>query len=149
MHDYGSRRFQPRSPHWEMLMSYYIAKTVSESFDAAVDDVTARLKEQGFGVLTDIDVQATFKSKLGADSPKYRILGACNPRLAYEALKSEERLGVLLPCNVIVRETADGRVEIAGVDPIAAMERTGNPALRATAERVRQLLSAAIARVGE
>jgi uncharacterized protein (DUF302 family) len=128
-------------------MSYYIAKTVSKEFDAAVTDVTASLKEQGFGVLTDIDVQSTIKSKLQADMPKYRILGACNPRLAFEALNTEERLGVLLPCNVIVRETPDHRVEVAAVDPVAAMERTGNPALRATAERVRQLLSAAIARV--
>lgn len=129
-------------------MSYYIAKTVSKGFDAAVADVTASLKDQGFGVLTDIDVQATLKSKLGVDTPRYRILGACNPRLAFEALKTEERLGVLLPCNVIVRETADHRVEVAGVDPVAAMERTGNPALRATAEQVRKLLSEAIARVG-
>jgi uncharacterized protein (DUF302 family) len=130
-------------------MSYYLAKTISKDFDAAVSEVTARLKEQGFGVLTDIDVQATFKAKLGADTPKYRILGACNPRLAFEALEAEERLGVLLPCNVIVRETPDHRIEVASIDPVAAMERTGNAALRATAEQVRQLLSAAIARVGE
>ena len=130
-------------------MSYYLAKTVSKEFDATVADVTACLKEQGFGILTDIDVQATFKSKLGVDSPKYRILGACNPRLAFEALQAEERLGVLLPCNVIVRETADHRVEVAGVDPVASLERTGNAALSATAQRVRELMSAAIARVGE
>jgi uncharacterized protein (DUF302 family) len=130
-------------------MSYYLAKTVSKDFDAAVADVMASLKEQGFGVLTDIDVQATFKSKLGVDSPKYRILGACNPRLAFEAIKAEERLGVLLPCNVIVRETPDHRVEVAGVDPVASLDRTGNPALRATAERVRELLSAAIDRVAD
>ena len=80
-------------------MSYYIARTVSTPFDATVADVKAKLKEQGFGVLTDIDVQSTPKSKIGADTPKYRILGACNPRLAHEALKIEERLGVLLPCN--------------------------------------------------
>ena len=130
-------------------MSYYIAKTVSLDFAATIAAVIAALKEQGFGVLTDIDVQATFKSKLGADTHKYRILGACNPQLAYEALKSEERLGVLLPCNVIVRETADGGVEVAAVDPVATMERTGNPALRASAEQVRERLRAAMARVGE
>lgn len=128
-------------------MSYYIAKTVSKPFDAAVTEVTARLKDQGFGVLSDIDVQATLRSKIGADIPKYRILGACNPRLAHEALKMEERLGVMLPCNVIVRETADRRVEIASVDPVAAMERTGNPALKPKAEEVRQLLAAAIMNV--
>ena len=129
-------------------MSYYVAKTVSMPFDAAVADVTEKLKEQGFGVLTDIDVQATLKSKIGVESPRYRILGACNPRLAHEALKLEERLGVLLPCNVIIRQTADDRVEVAGVDPVATMERTGNEALRATAEQVRRLLSTAIAHVG-
>jgi uncharacterized protein (DUF302 family) len=129
-------------------MSYYIAKTVSGPFDAVIADVTARLKAQGFGVLTDVDVQATLKSKLGVDTPKYRILGACNPRFAHEALKIEERLGVLLPCNVIVRETADRGVEVASIDPVSAMERTDNPALRTTAEEVRRLLSEAIAQVG-
>lgn len=129
-------------------MSYYIAKTVSGPFDAVVADVTASLKTQGFGVLTDIDVQATLKSKLGVDTPKYRILGACNPRFAHEALKIEERLGVLLPCNVIVRETTDRRVEVASIDPVSAMERTDNPALRTTAEEVRRLLAEAIAQVG-
>jgi len=128
-------------------MSYYIARTVSLPFEAAVAQVTERLKTEGFGVLTDIDVQATLKSKIGADMPKYRILGACNPRFAHEALKLEDKLGVLLPCNVIVRETADGRVEIASVDPVTAMERTGNPALAATADEVRRRLSSAIAAV--
>lgn len=129
-------------------MSYYIAKIVSMPFEAAVADVTDKLKEQQFGVLTDIDVQATLKSKIGAEFPKYRILGACNPRLAHEALKMEQRLGVLLPCNVIVRDAGGGKVEVAGVDPVATLERTGNEALRATAEQVRERLSAAIMRVG-
>lgn len=130
-------------------MSYYISKTVSKPFEEAVAEVTAKLKEHGFGLLTDIDVQATLRSKIGADTPKYRILGACNPRLAHEALAVEERLGVLLPCNVIVRETADRRVEVASVDPVVAMERTGNPALQAKAEEVRKLLAAAIRNVGD
>ncbi len=129
-------------------MSYYISKTVDQAFDAVVADITARLKERGFGVLTDIDVQGTLKAKIGVDSPRYRILGACNPRFAHEALKIEDKLGVLLPCNVIVRQTADQRVEVASVDPIPAMERTGNPALRPTAEHVRQLLAEAIGQVG-
>ena len=129
-------------------MSYYIARTVSGPFDAVVADVTAQLKAQGFGVLTDIDVQATLKAKLGANIPKYRILGACNPQFAHEALKIEERLGVLLPCNVIVRETSDQRIEVASIDPVAAMERTENPALKKTAEEVRRLLAQAIAQVG-
>jgi uncharacterized protein (DUF302 family) len=128
-------------------MSYYIAKTVSKPFDAVVTAVTAELKSRGFGVLTDIDVRATLKSKLGVDTPSYRILGACNPRFAHEALKLEERLGVLLPCNVIVRETADHRVEVASIDPVESMERTANPALRTTAGEVRRLLSEVIAAV--
>lgn len=129
-------------------MTYYISKSIDKPFDEVVADTTARLKEQGFGLLTDIDVQATLKTKIGADMGKYRILGACNPRLAYEALKMEEKLGVLLPCNVIVRETADGHVEVASVDPVTAMERTGNLALMSTAEEVRRLLANAVSNVG-
>ncbi|HTT05922.1 MAG TPA: DUF302 domain-containing protein [Steroidobacteraceae bacterium] len=129
-------------------MSYYISKTVDKPFDAVVANLTARLKEQGFGVLTDIDIQATLKSKLGAEMGRYRILGACNPRFAHEALKMEDKLGVLLPCNVIVREASDGRVEVASVDPVSAMERTGNPALKSTAEEVRRLLAKALSGLG-
>jgi uncharacterized protein (DUF302 family) len=129
-------------------MTYYISKTVSDPFDTVVAEVIARLKEQGFGVLTYIDVQRTLKSKVGADTAKYQILGACNPRLAHEALKIEDKLGVLLPCNVIVRETTDGRVEVASVDPVAAMEYTGNPALRSTADEVRKRLTNAVSQLG-
>jgi uncharacterized protein (DUF302 family) len=129
-------------------MTYYISKTVDKPFDAVIADVTARLKEQGFGLLTDIDVQATLKAKIGADMGKYRILGACNPRFAHEALKIEDKLGVLLPCNVIVRETPDQRVEVASIDPVGAMERTGNPDLRSTAEEVRRLLANAVSQIG-
>ena len=129
-------------------MSYYISKTVDRPFDAVVTEVTARLKEQGFGLLTDIDVQSTLKTKIGADIPKYRILGACNPRFAHQALQIEDQLGVLLPCNVIVRETPDRKVEVASIDPVAAMERTGNPALRSTAEEVRRLLTKAVSQLG-
>lgn len=129
-------------------MSYCISKTVDRPFDDVIADVTARLKEQGFGLLSDIDVQATLKAKIGADIGKYRILGACNPQFAHEALKIESNLGVLLPCNVIVRETADRDVEVASVDPVAAMERTGNPALQPMAEEVRRLLTLAVSQVG-
>ena len=92
-------------------------------------------------------IAKTVSAPFSADVPKYRILGACNPRFAHEALKLEDKLGVLLPCNVIVRETADGRVEIAAVDPVASIERTGNPALASTAEEVRRLLSQSVAEV--
>lgn len=125
-------------------MSYYIARTLSAPFERVLEQVVAGLGRQGFGVLTDIDVQATLKAKIGVDIGHYRILGACNPRFAHEALKLEDKLGVMLPCNVILRETGDHRVEVASVDPVSAMERTGNPALRATAEEVRRLLSQVI-----
>ena len=130
-------------------MSYYISKTVDRPFDAVVTEVVARLKEQGFGLLTDIDVQSTLKAKIGADMAQYRILGACNPHFAHQALQIEDKLGVLLPCNVIVRETPDRKVEVASIDPVAAMERTGNPALRSTAEEVRRLLTNAVSHVGD
>jgi len=129
-------------------MSYYISNTVARPFDEVLAEVIALLKELGFGVLTDIDVQAVLKAKIGAEMARYRILGACNPRFAHEALKIEDRLGVLLPCNVIVRETADGTVEVASVDPVAAMERTGNPALTSSAQQVRSLLTQVVSRVG-
>ena len=129
-------------------MAYYISRWVDMPFDAAVADVTARLKEQGFGLLSDIDVQATLKAKIGADVGAYRILGACNPRFAHQALQVEDKLGVLLPCNVIVRESADRRVEIACIDPVVSMERTGNDALAPMALEVRRLLASAIEQTG-
>ena len=125
-------------------MSYYIARTVSGPFETVVADVVERLKAQGFGILSDIDVQATLKAKLGADMPPYRILGACNPSFAHQALQIEDKLGVLLPCNVIVRETADRHVEVASVDPVVSMDRTGNAALASTADEVRRRLASAI-----
>ncbi|HSD75405.1 MAG TPA: DUF302 domain-containing protein [Steroidobacteraceae bacterium] len=125
-------------------MSYYLATTVTGPFEAVIDEVIERLKAEGFGVLTDIDIQATLKAKLGVDMPRYRILGACNPHYAHEALGIEDKLGVLLPCNVIVRENADRRVEVASVDPVAAMERTGNPALARPALEVRKRLARVI-----
>jgi uncharacterized protein (DUF302 family) len=129
-------------------MNYYIAKDTRQPFDQAVAQVIERLKAEGFGVLTDIDVSATLKSKIGAELPRYRILGACNPTLAHEGLKMEDKLGVLLPCNVIVRETADGHVEVASVDPVAAMERTGNPALARVAIEVRKRLVNVLESIG-
>jgi uncharacterized protein (DUF302 family) len=125
-------------------MAYYISKICSAPFEAVVADAVECLKAEGFGVLTDIDVQATLKAKIGADMPRYRILGACNPRMAHEGLKLENKLGVMLPCNVIVRETTDGKVEVASVDPADAMKRTGNPELAATADGVRQGLVRAL-----
>ena len=95
-------------------------------------------------MLTDIDVQATLKVKLGADMPPYRILGACNPSFAHQALQIEDKLGVLLPCNVIVRDAGAGRTEVAAIDPVASMDRTGNPKLATVAEEVRVRLQRAV-----
>jgi len=117
-------------------MSYYVSRTVDTAFDEVVQRVTAALKEEGFGILTDIDVQATLKAKLGVDLPEYRILGACNPSFAHQALQIEDKLGVLLPCNVIVRDAGGGRTEVAAIDPVASMDRTGNPQLAAFAEEI-------------
>ena len=128
-------------------MSYYLSRTVDAGFDAVVQRVTAALKDEGFGVLTDIDVQATLKAKLGADMPPYRILGACNPSFAHQALQIEDKLGVLLPCNVIVRDAGDGQTEVAAIDPVASMDRTGNPELASMAEEVRARLRRAVERV--
>ncbi len=124
-------------------MGYYLSKTLNTSFNAAVERVTEELKKEGFGVLTDIDVKETLKKKLNVDFRKYRILGACNPPFAYQALLAEDKIGILLPCNVIVQETGRG-VEVAAVDPTSSMQVVGNPKLEGVAEQVRAKLRAVI-----
>ena len=121
-------------------MSYYFSKIVSSDFDTAIEKVTAALKGEGFGILTEIDVQATFKKKLDVDFPPYKILGACNAPFAYKALMAEEKIGTMLPCNVIVRETENGQIEVAAVDPIASMQAIENEALGEIAGTVRERL---------
>lgn len=128
-------------------MSYYIGKTVELSFDQAVAKITEELKKEGFGILTEIDVQQTLKKKLDVDFRKYRILGACNPPLAYKALQAEDKIGVMLPCNVIVQETADGKVEVSAIDPIASMQAINNPGLRDLAEEVQRKLRKVVDRL--
>jgi uncharacterized protein (DUF302 family) len=118
-------------------MEYSFYKTLDLSFDAALDRVAEALKEEGFGVLTEIDVKATLKKKLDVDFRNYRILGACNPPFAHRSLLAEPRLGLMLPCNVIVQETDDGKVEVAAIDPAAAMASIENEALAQVAEEVR------------
>lgn len=125
-------------------MSYYFSKTLTNGFDAAIARVTEKLKEQGFGVITEIDVRQTLKSKIGVDFRPYRILGACNPMLAHEALKLEDKVGTMLPCNVVVQELAPGRVEVAAIDPVASMAAIDNPALLSKAGTVQQKLRAVI-----
>lgn len=121
-------------------MSYYFSTIVDDSFDDAVSRVTARLAEAGFGVLTTIDVSATLKKKLDVDFQRYTILGACNPGFAYKALQAEDKIGTMLPCNVIVQETADGNVEVAAVDPMASMMAIHNETLAGVASEVRGML---------
>jgi uncharacterized protein (DUF302 family) len=125
-------------------MSYYYSRIVDGAFDEVVAATTSALAANGFGVLTEIDVAATMKKKLGADMKPYRILGACNPGMAFKALQAEKRIGTMLPCNVILFETDDGRVEIAAVDPVASMQAIENPGLAATAEAVRESLRKAV-----
>lgn len=125
-------------------MHYYFNKFVERSFDEAVDAVTGHLKDAGFGVLTEIDVKATMKKKLDKDVQPYRILGACNPGFAYQALQAENKIGTMLPCNVIVREDEDGRIEVAAIDPAASMQAVDNPALATIATEVRDALQQVI-----
>lgn len=126
-------------------MSYYFAKVLDSDVDVAVARVTEALKTEGFGVLTTIDVQATLKSKLGVDFPAYRILGACNPALAHEALQIEDKVGTMLPCNVVVHSIAEGRTEVAAIDPVASMQAIPNEQLRDAAGQVREKLQRVIA----
>jgi uncharacterized protein (DUF302 family) len=122
-------------------MSYHISKTVDLDFDEAVSRTVEELKKEGFGVLTDIDVKETLKKKIDVDFVRYRILGACNPPLAYKTLQAEERIGLMLPCNVIVRETKEGGVEVSAIDPLSAMAAVGNKALAETGALVRDKLA--------
>ncbi len=125
-------------------MTYYHSKKVQLGFDEAVSRVTQALKEEGFGILTEIDVRSTLKKKLDVDFRNYRILGACNPPFAYKALQAEDKIGTMLPCNVIVQETLDGDVEVAAIDPVASMKAIENPKLQEIAETIGQKLESVI-----
>lgn len=127
-------------------MKYTFDRKVTGSFADAIERTIAALKAEGFGVLSDIDISATMKAKLGTDFRPYRILGACNPPLAHRALLAEDKIGAMLPCNVIVQEKPDG-IEISAVDPLAGMERVGNPALTAIATEVTGKLKRVLAAV--
>jgi uncharacterized protein (DUF302 family) len=109
-------------------------------FDEAKRQTADALKHEGFGIITEIDVKKTFKDKLGIEFRNYRILGACNPKLAFEALQLEDKVGTMLPCNVVINEIAQGRTEVAAIDPVASMQAIDNPQLKQSAERVRTLL---------
>jgi uncharacterized protein (DUF302 family) len=128
-------------------MRYYIIKRLTLTFSAALERVKAELAAEGFGVLTDIDVQATMKAKLGKEFRRYRILGACNPPLAHQALEAEDKIGTMLPCNVIVQEHACGDIEVAVIDPVSSMAAVDNAAVAALAATVREKLSRVIAKL--
>ncbi|MDP3896217.1 MAG: DUF302 domain-containing protein [Mesorhizobium sp.] len=121
-------------------MSYHFSKTIEMPMDRAIEHVTSALAAKGFGVLTTIDVSATLKKKLDVDFRPYVILGACNPTFAYKALQSEDKIGTMLPCNVIVQQIDAGRVEVSAVDPISSMQAVDNPGLAPIAGEVRELL---------
>ncbi len=123
-----------------LMSTYYFTKMVEMPLDEAAELVTEALKQEGFGVLTEIDVKATLKKKLDVDFQPYRILGACNPQFAYEALQVDDKIGTMLPCNVIVQETGNGLTEVTAIDPIASMQAVENKQLGVIAGEVRESL---------
>ena len=125
-------------------MKYYISKKISTDFDQAVQLVTESLKKEGFGVLTEINIQEKLKEKLNVDFRKYKILGACNPAYAYKALQMEDKVGTMLQCSVIVQELGNNEIEVAAIDPIASMMAIENPILKDIATEIQQKLKAAI-----
>jgi len=125
-------------------MDYYFSKMLKVSFDEAIQITTEALKTEGFGVISDIDIRAKLNEKLGVEFKKYRILGACNPGYAYKALQMEEKIGTMLPCNVIVIEQGEGKVEVAAVNPVASMMAISNPALENIATEIAQKLKTVI-----
>lgn len=126
-------------------MSYHFSKTCELAFDDAISKVTDNLKKEGFGILTEIDVKETLKKKLNVEFRRYKILGACNPPFAYQALQAEDKIGTMLPCNVIVQEHEGGKVEVSAVDPVASMRAIENPELGNIAEQIREKLKKVIA----
>ena len=128
-------------------MSYYFSTTIPATFEAAVARTREALAQEGFGVITEIDVAKTLNTKIGVDFRPYLILGACNPALAHEALKLEDKVGTMLPCNVVVQDAGGGRIEIAAIDPVASMQAIDNPQLSEKAALVASKLKAALAQI--
>ena len=121
-------------------MAYYFSKTLPVGFDEALRRTTEALRHEGFGIITEIDVKETLKAKIGVEFRKYHILGACNPKLAHEALQLEDKIGTMLPCNVVVQDVGNNRTEIAAIDPVASMQAVDNPRLMQAAAHVQALL---------
>ena len=126
-------------------MSYYFSRILDVSFNEAIQRTTEELLKEGFGILTEIDVKATLKKKLDVDFRPYRILGACNPPFAYKALQAEDKIGTMLPCNVIVQQLEEGRSEVAAIDPVASMRAVDNPNLTEVAQQIQGKLRHVIA----
>lgn len=129
-------------------MSYYLSTHMHETYGDAIPQVEKALADQGFGIITRIDMSATFKEKLGVDFRPYVILGACNPQAAHAALHLEDKVGTMLPCNVIVQQVHEGLVEVAAIDPVASMQAIDNPDLHRAAGEIRDKLVAAINSLG-
>ena len=125
-------------------MKYYFSKTLPTGFDETIQRTTDALKREGFGIITEIDVKKTMKEKIGADFRNYRILGACNPKLAHEALQLEDKVGAMLPCNVVVQDAGNGKTEVAAIDPVASMQAIDNAKLREAAQQVQGMLKKVI-----
>lgn len=130
-------------------MTYYMATKLQVPFDVAVSRTEAALKTEGFGVLSRVDIQQTLKSKINIDFRPYTILGACNPTLAHKALQLEDKVGLMLPCNIIIQQSDSGKVEIAAIDPVASMQAIINPGLMSAAQAVREKLSRVIELLGQ
>ncbi len=128
-------------------MTYDISKSVSTSFEDTVDRVTSELQKEGFGIITEIDLKSKFSEKLGKDFRKYKILGACNPKLAFEAIQKESHIGVMLPCNVLVQEHESGEVEVSAINPMQSIGVVGNPELTLLAKDVTSKLKSALERI--
>jgi len=126
---------------------YYLNKTTNYSFAEAEQKIIKALKERGFGILTEIDMQATMKNKLDKDIRPYKILGACNPNFAYQAMQEEEKIGIMLPCNVTVIETEDGNIDVSIMDPEVALQVVGNQSIKPFAKEVKGILESAIATI--
>ena len=130
-------------------MSYYLSATLPVRFDRAVEQTEEALKAQGFGIISRIDIKETLKAKIGVDFRAYTILGACNPKLAHQALQLEDKVGTMLPCNVVVQAKGEGETEVAAIDPVASMQAIDNVQLKEAATEVRERLAAAIAELQE
>ena len=128
-------------------MSYFFTTTTDKTYEETLEKVTSELKKEGFGILTEIDVKETLKKKLNVDFRRYKILGACNPPFAYQALLSEDKIGLMLPCNVIVQENPEGKVEVSAIDPVASMQAVDNQDLGEIATQVREKLRTVISSI--